>query len=135
MNSQPEGQSQENTIIRRIREGMKVYDNQKERIGKVDELHFGAASPTQSAQGTGPATTTPADSPGENSFARMIADVFNPGEIPDVLAEKLLRTGYIRIDSAGLFAADRYIMPNQIASVSDEGVYLKVARDELIKRS
>jgi hypothetical protein len=39
----------------------------------------------------------------------------------------------MRIDSAGLFAADRYVMPEQIAGVSSDRVTLRVTRDELIK--
>jgi hypothetical protein len=33
-----------------------------------------------------------------------------------------------------LFAADRYVLPDQIAGVSGDRVRLKVSRDELIKR-
>jgi hypothetical protein len=46
---------------------------------------------------------------------------------------RLLRHGFIRIDTSGLFAADRYAMPEQLASVSNDRVTLRVTREELMK--
>ena len=47
-----------------------------------------------------------------------------------------LRTGekrhYAGVDVAGLFASDRYVMPDQIARVTEDGVHLRVGRDRLI---
>ncbi|MDQ3248187.1 MAG: hypothetical protein M3Q45_03150 [Chloroflexota bacterium] len=135
MTQQTSGHTQPKSIINQIREGMTVYDNQNQNIGSVDEVHFGAASQAQREHGTGPATVNEPDLPGEHSFVGLLADVFDPSEVPDELADKLLRTGYIRIDSAGLFAADRYVMPDQIASVVGDEVHLQVTRDSLVKRS
>jgi hypothetical protein len=39
--------------------------------------------------------------------------------------QHLLRHGFIRIDSTGLFAADRYVTPDQIADVSVDHVTLR----------
>jgi hypothetical protein len=125
---------QENVSLTHIREGMSVYDVENDHIGDVDEVYFGAASPTQQELGTGPATVTSADIPRDQPIADAIASIFDPGEIPEELAERLLHSGYIRVDSAGLFAADRYIMPDQIASVSDDEVHLSVSREQLIAR-
>jgi len=54
-------------------------------------------------------------------------------QVPETLRQRLLRHGFLRIDSTGLFAADRYVMPAQIADVSEDHVTLQVTRDELIK--
>jgi hypothetical protein len=53
--------------------------------------------------------------------------------VPETLRERLLRQGFLRIDSTGLFAADRYVMPDQIADVSEGRITLRVTHDELIK--
>ena len=45
-----------------------------------------------------------------------------------------MQQGFIRIDSAGLFAADRYVTPDQIVSVSGDALTLNVSQDELMKR-
>jgi hypothetical protein len=39
----------------------------------------------------------------------------------------------VRIDSDGLFQADRYVMPEQIDSVSGDDVMLNVTKEQLIK--
>ena len=124
------------SILTLIREGMSIYDVREDRIGEVDFVHFGAASETQQEHGTGPATPSRADSPRmrEDSIIDNIAEAFAPNEIPDQLEDKLLLSGYIRMDADGFFAADRFITPEQIARVADDRVYLSVNRDQLIKR-
>lgn len=122
------------TPISLIHEGMSVYDVENERIGEVDEVYFGAADMEDQELGTGPASISRADSMRDRPVADAIAAIFDPREVPDELAEKLLHSGYIRVDSTGLFAADRYILPDQIASVSDEDVHLSVSREQLITR-
>ena len=47
--------------------------------------------------------------------------------------QRLLLQGFVRIDANGLFAADRYVTPEQIASVSADGLMLNVSKDELVK--
>ncbi|MCC6167779.1 MAG: hypothetical protein IT329_11170 [Caldilineaceae bacterium] len=124
------------SILNTVHEGMAVYDNADDRIGVVDFVHFGAASDVQQERGTGPASPGPADSPQmrEDSFIDNLAEAFSPDEIPDQLRSKLLQEGYVRLDAAGLFAADRFITPDQIASVREDDLHLNVSRDQLIKR-
>ena len=105
-----------------------------QKIGTVERVHFGAVSQDADTHGGGPAT---APSPGsrENSLIEDFAKAIAAGdEMPEPLRQRLLRHGFIRIDSTGLFAADRYVMPDQIANVSEDRVMLRVTRDELIKR-
>ena len=124
------------SILNQIRQGMSVYDVRDNHIGSVSFVHFGAASETQHELGVGPATATSADSPivGRDTLIGSIAEVFDPNDMPEQLQQKLLLSGYIRLDTAGLFAADRYITPDQIASVADDKVQLSVSRDQLVKR-
>jgi hypothetical protein len=129
-----QGVTQSTSVLTQIREGMDVYDRDNERIGTVDEVYFGEASDIQRAQGTGSATAPVDETTNENTFVGMIAEAFDPREVPDELAARLRRSGYIRLDSAGLFRSDRYIVPDQIASVIDQNVHLTTTRDELVKR-
>lgn len=64
----------------------------------------------------------------EGPLGAQVADNDLPRERHDVL----VRQGYIRIDSAGLFAADRYATADQLAQVGDDAVQLNVSRDALI---
>jgi hypothetical protein len=50
-----------------------------------------------------------------------------------MLREPLLRQDFIRINSTDLFAADRSVMPEQIATVADDLVILRVSRQQLLK--
>jgi hypothetical protein len=124
------------SILSMVHEGMGVYDVRDNHIGKVDFVHFGAASETQQELGTGPASTAPADDPDmrRDTIIDNIAEAFHPNEIPDQLQNKLLMSGYIRMDADGLFAADRFITPDQITGVSGDRVQLGVSRDQLVKR-
>lgn len=127
--------TQEQSILNDVHEGMTVYDANLDRIGTVDYVQFGAASDSQRAQGSGPATVAPADNGYDQPLVDMVASVFNPGDMPDEMAQKLQHSGFIRIDSNGLFAADRYVIPDNIARVDSNGVYLSATSDELLKRT
>lgn len=127
--------TQEHTILNDVHEGMAVYDADRNRIGEVETVHFGAAGESTRDQATGPATVAPADGGYDQPLVDIFASIFSPGEVPDQLAQKLYRTGFIRIDSDGLFASDRYVTPEHITRVDRDGVYLNATRDELIKRT
>ena len=124
------------SILSQIHEGMPVYDVRDNHIGRVAFVHFGAASETQQQLGVGPASPAPADNPNmrQDSIIDNIAEAFDPNEVPTELQEKLLVSGYIRLDTAGFFASDRFITPDQIAGIQDDTVQLSVNRDQLVKR-
>jgi hypothetical protein len=119
------------TLPRDIYVGMKVYDNHHHEIGTIDDLKFpeNAGEP-----GVETADIDGADRNRRESIIGAIADAFAPDELPETLRERLLREGYIRLDADGLFAADRYILPSQIASAAGDEVTLNVEKDQLIKR-
>lgn len=124
------------SILTQIRKDMVVYDVNDNYLGKVVFVHFGAASETQQELGVGPATSSPADRP--EGRTRTIFDglgeVFDPTELPAELKDKLLFSGYIRLDTAGIFSSDRFITPDQIVSVNDDKILLSVNKDQLVKR-
>ena len=62
-----------------------------------------------------------------------VKGALDPNDVAICIGERLLREGYVRIDADGLFAADRYILPEQIATVSADEVVLNVDKRALIK--
>src|SRR5689334_9143375 len=126
------GSGQGNEVLTNVREGMAVYDFNRNHIGTVRSVYLGEASSQEIERGETPGTV-PDPAAGTDTLANDIAKVFDTDEVPDVIRKRLLMSGFIRLDAYGLFAADRYILPEQIARV-DEHVHLKVTRDSLIKR-
>ncbi len=124
--------SRENEILSRVREGMAVYDVNRNHIGVVETLYFGEGTREQLERGEGPATPTGPYQP-ENNLVYDIARVFDSDNVPPSIRARLRQAGFIRLDADGFFAADRYIMSDQIAQVDDH-VHLNVTRDSLIKR-
>ena len=125
------------SILTQIREGMHVHDVKDNHIGSVAFVHFGAASETQQELGVGPASPSRADDPNmrRDSLIDNLVDAFDPNEVPQELQEKLLISGYIRVDSSGLFSSDRFITPDQIAGVTGDTVQLSVNRENLVKKN
>jgi hypothetical protein len=126
--------SQQDSVLTRIHEGMDVYNHDDDRIGKVESIYFGSVGTEEAATGTGAAT---ADNPAmrERGFLDDLANVFrDDDDLPDELRERLLRRGFIRIDSSGLFSSDRYATPEQIAAVHEDRVILRTDKEGLIKR-
>jgi hypothetical protein len=41
--------------------------------------------------------------------------------------------GFVKINTLNLFTTGRYVLPDQIASVANDRVLLRVCRDELLK--
>ncbi len=122
------------TDLARVREGMTVYDARGEAIGTVESVFLGDVSDDAIEQGGNAAVSPDIDLSGDKSLVDNIAEVFAPDDLPRELAERLLNSGYVRLDVEGLLAADRYIMPEQISSVTGDSVRLRVSIDDLIKR-
>ena len=121
-----------NRLLTQIYEGMTVYGRAGEKIGTVEHVYLGELSNEVDKRGGGP-VTAPSPGRGESSLIEdMATAIFPRDHVPETLRQRLLRHGFLRIDGTGLFAADRYVMPDQIADVSEDRVTLRVTRDELI---
>ena len=119
--------------LRHVEEGMKVFDRERHEIGKVEYVQFGEDDPD--TLGVETAANISEREPRDSSLVDNIAEVFHPAdEIPEELREKLLLGGFVRLDADGLFASDRYITPEQIDSVSGDGLMLNVTKDQLLKK-
>ena len=115
-----------------IREGMAVHDRDDRAIGSVSEVYFGDETEEDRALGQEPATTEAMDD-GNDSILGAVANVFRDGaSLPETFRARLLREGYIAIDSRGFLARDRYATPDQTAAVQDDRVVLNVDREALI---
>lgn len=123
-----------NELLTQIHSGMRVYDRNEHQVGTIEYVQFTDEDPTQ----PGPETATETvdkTSPDRNNLVTDIAKAIAGDDgIPEELRQKLLRDGYIKIDT-GLLRSDVYALPDQVSSVSDDNVYLQVTRDELIKRT
>jgi hypothetical protein len=120
-------------ILNQVREGMRVCDSHGDKIGTVRQLHLGEVSEAADERGQGAATVT-SPARGEDSLLERLADVFSAGDrLPDTVRNRLLRQGFIRIAMSGLFARDRFALPDQIEAVSEDCVRLRVDTDALIE--
>lgn len=129
--SKPVVEEQEFRALDQVRSGMNVYDSTGERIGEVSFVYLGANTEEAQERGEGPARDIPLDDEDANTFVDMLANAFNDEEIPSEMVERLRQEGYIRIDSSGLFASDRFATAEQIVSVDEDQVHLNVAYDQL----
>lgn len=139
MTAQPFGQ--EGGMLAQVREGMAVHDRDNEQIGTVKGVNMrGGNDPAdvrRQQADAGVRSGDPTDTaPGTlaDTLAEVVGTTGSLGSLPDEVRLKLERDGYIEIDSAGFFAADRYATPSQIAEVSGDRVLLNVSQDELAKR-
>ena len=119
------------TLPRDVHTGMRVIDADNNEIGRIDDFKF---SENEEEPDVTPADLDAADRERDDSLIGDIARAFVPDDMPETLRERLLREGYIRLDTAGLFAADRYILPEQILGMDGDDLILNVSKDELMTR-
>jgi hypothetical protein len=120
---------QTSSSLRFVEQGMRVFDREHHEIGKVDWVQFGDDDPdTPEVEASGPSGRRDDD-----TLIDVLARAFTADNVPEEVRDRLVHQGFVRIDADGLFAADRYVMPEQIASVSGDGMTLNVSKDQLIK--
>jgi hypothetical protein len=133
------GSQPERGQIMRVKEGMKVYDVEDNEIGKVDFIRYGEASEEALDRGRGPAGTSDDALAEEEGLLGDLTLGFagtpEDDRESETIRARMLRSGYIRINTSGLFASDRYVLPENIASVDEESIKLKVHKDKLLKKA
>lgn len=115
-----------------LHKGMKVYDSTDTEIGTVEDFKFTDEDPST----PGPETrdVNPVERERNDDLVHIIARAFAPNDnLSDEVKDKLMRLGFVRIDAEGLFAADRYITPDQIATTRDDRLVLNVPKSSLMK--
>ena len=119
------------TLPQNVHVGMKVFDRMNKEIGKVENFRFSENEDDPDVQ---PADIDASDRRRQGGLVQDIAEALVPDDMPQVLRERMLNEGYVQLDTKGLFAADRYIFPEQIDSTSGDALLLNVSKDELMKR-
>jgi hypothetical protein len=124
----------ENRWLEEAREGMRVYDNRGQEVGKVAQVFFGSTGTDVDEGPGGPANTpSPLDTPGDDIFNTGLGNQTGTANEPETLRNRLNKQGFLRI-GGGLLSSDRFALPSQIESVSGDEVKLNVSQDQLIKR-
>lgn len=118
--------------LRDIHEGMRVFDSSHREIGRVDMVRFGDDDP--STVQVEARTIQGSDDGRGNTLLDHIAEAFRVDELPEEIRKRLLMQGFVRIDAEGIFAADRYVLPEQIDSISGDELLLNVEKDDLVRR-
>jgi hypothetical protein len=121
------GMTDETALFNRIQEGMHVMDASGEDIGRVDLIRMGDPQATTATAGNEDRGSTPLD---------FVAEAFGAESEPDVpepLRSRLVREGYLKLDSANLLEADRYVPANYVRGVTNERVELNVRKQELAR--
>jgi hypothetical protein len=124
---------QVNPILLQIYEGMLVYDHTGAKIGTVEYVYLGEVAEVPEDFSRREQTSSTLTSKEGSLIDEFAKAILLTERVSDIWRERLLSYGFIRINSTGLFIADRYAMPSQIASVVDHHVMLCVNRNELIK--
>ncbi len=111
-----------------VQAGMHVIDASGEDVGQVDQIHMGDAE----------AVTTAGNENRNPTLIDRVAETLGAGAEPDVpepLRSRLVREGYLKLDSARLLDADRYIPADYVSAVRDGRVRLSVRREGLLKEN
>lgn len=116
----------EKRLLEYVQEGMKVYDSQGVKLGKVSLVFSGAYEylPQNKAL-----AVMELD---ESMLPDTVRELFSPGRIPNEVRERLFQMGFIKINT-GLFASDRYVPGDEIASVRNDSVHLSINKSETLR--
>ena len=119
------------TILNNIREGMNVYDLSGDKVGTVREVYFGTGAGFD-------ATPQTADNPNtavaDNPIYTVLTSIFGADDnLPETLRDRMFHDGFIRINTDGIFASDRYALAEQISQALGDDVQLTVNYDALLK--
>jgi hypothetical protein len=110
---------------------MEVVDVDGDKVGTVSHVQMadlndrGDVDSSTDAVNVGLFDVTDTDVGGED---RSLLDVVD-GD--DDVTERMMRSGYVKIDAAGIFTGDRYVEPYQIAAVEGDTVRLAIDKDDI----
>lgn len=91
-----------------VPEGTPVFGSDGNKIGKVRSIHLGDGD------------SEPLVSKPESFY-----------HVPPETQLRLAQDGFVQID-CGFFSRDRFATPDQVGAYNDEGLHLKVPKNELI---
>jgi hypothetical protein len=115
--STPFGEGADKDLMGRIREGMTVLDATGNEVGTVKYVQM--ADPNA-------ATVEPS----EQDTVFEGRTLFSPGD-DDKVTDRMMHTGYFKVDTKGLFSSDKYITPEMVESVMEDNIRLKYDKDDI----
>jgi hypothetical protein len=138
-----DGLSHHTNPLEPVWEGMDVLDADGEHVGKVNMVKMGDPD-ALTAQGNEipvvgggayPPLVAATGVPVGGAIGPMpLTPLMHSDVVPDVAEPRrsdLLRTGYIRVNSDGWFASDRYVSANEVEGVEDNTVHLRLHKSQL----
>jgi hypothetical protein len=105
---------------------MHVVDASGQDIGRVELIRMGDPQ----------AATTEGNEEVRQGLLERAAEAFGGETEPDVpepLRSRLIRGGYLKLDSPGLLDADRYVPVQYVRDVAGDRVQLSVGRADLVR--
>jgi hypothetical protein len=112
--------------ISRVKEGMDVVDVTGDGLGHVELVQMGDPR----------AATTAGNEDRRPGPIERVAEAMGgerEPEVPEPLRSRLVRSGYVKIDSPDLLDHDRYVPSEYVREVADDCVRLSVRKDDLAK--
>jgi hypothetical protein len=108
-----------------VRAGMRVVDTRGNPVGVVEQVRMGDPQAVTS-QGQAPAAYS--------SLLDRATSLFTGAEpdVPEELADRLLRLGYLKIDGPTLLERDRYVAADRVAGVEEETVTLSIPEETTV---
>ncbi len=115
----------ENPLIH-VHQGMRVFDVDGNEIGTVEHIYLGQKTrpDTDRLSGSMEQVSEELEVEGDRVIVEGFPDILDAHNIPADILDRMLHEGYILVDPNGPLGAIHYILPDQIASVSEEGVHL-----------
>jgi hypothetical protein len=105
---------------------MHVVDAAGTDVGRVDLIRMGD-SESVTTQGNEDVRSGPLD-----LLANALGNEAEP-DVPQPLRGRLIRSGFLKLDGAGLLDTDRYVSAEYVRDVSDDKVHLSVRKNDLAK--
>jgi hypothetical protein len=116
---------EDDSPISHVVEGMTVVDSAGERVGTVAEVKMGDPEAVTIEGQTAP------EPDGWTMGGRPLDGDGEP-EVPPQLVARLLRTGYLKVDT-GLLRRNRYVAADQVVRVTEDTVHLSSDREHLVE--
>ncbi len=112
-----------------IKEGMEVRDVNDQHLGTVRFVKLGDENPLE--PGVDTVTVSKAEYDRDSSIVEQVAETLVPDagdDLPETLRNRLLREGYVRVDT-GFLHSDRFVTPTQIAQIGEDIVTLNITKE------
>ncbi|MBG0741215.1 hypothetical protein IV500_17755 [Paeniglutamicibacter antarcticus] len=112
------------SLLELVAKGMRVVDASGKMIGKVDHVK----GPNPKAAAFEEVYSTAAQNV---LFVGLNSMVGTEPRVPEEMARRLFRTGYVKIDGKGFLARNSYAAADELERIEDGKLYLCLSQHEL----